>query len=269
MNKTTPIVFAISFLLITTITNAADKGVINFNLGKSPVNDSPVQAVTLYGCNQVINSNLFWDTDNQIVGNIPYGWHKTESGKKYHVSRYYIASPPAFRKGSPPSSSKQQPYIGLVTPDTFTFEGKKPGQIVYFDYRILEPTYLDFVSIDYQHKNDHGDSCASLGVDLIPVNTQCENFPWRNGALGASGIGEITQDSNRVFLPLKGEAKQPLQCKVTILDDILLDHKVFIATKNGKKKKTVSLTKYHEHDNSIKLICLKRDEEERPAGCKL
>lgn len=260
---------AISSVLFST-TSIADSsnGIINFNLGQSPVSDSPVQPVSLFGCNTVVNSDLFWGSENQVVGDIPYGPHTSESGKDYIVSKYYIASPPAFRKGSKPNSKKQQPFIGLVTPDRFSFTGKKPAQIVYFNYRILKPTYLTFVTMDYHHQNTEGDTCKSLGADLIPVNTQCSDFPWRNGAQGASGIGDMTQKNNLVFLPLVGHQQKPLQCDVTIIDDIILDYDIYFEKSDGSKSKTASLTKYHNADKAMKLICYKRAENDIPIGCR-
>lgn len=265
--RTIQLPLMIGILLLVAAVNAADSGIVNFNLGRSPIEDSPVQPVTLYGCNKVVNSNLFWNTDNQIVGHIPYGKYVSKSKKPYYVSKYYIASPPAFRKGEKSNSKKQQPYIGLVTPDSFTFHGEKPAQIVYFDYRILNPTYLTFVSVDYQHNNDKGETCEDLGVDLIPVNTTCADFPWRNGALGASGIGEITQKNNDIFLPLRKKGSLPLQCDVTILDDILLDFEIFFMSKNSGKTKTVSLTEYHKRNKELKLLCFPRGKNNIPSGC--
>lgn len=267
MKKIIQTLFVFSSFLLITIANAANTGVVSFNLGQSPVSDSPVQPVTLYGCNKTVNTDLFWDAENQVVGNLPYGWHQSESGKRYYVSQYYMASPPVFRKELKSDSTKKPPYIGLVTPDTFVFKGEKPAQIVYFDYRILEPTYLTYVPVDYRYKNENGDSCTSLGVDLIPINTQCENFPWRNGSLGAAGIGDITEKSHRIFLPLKGEEEKALQCKATVLDDILLDHEVYFSGEGGEKKKTISLTDYHNRNNTIKLMCFRRPENVKPSGC--
>lgn len=252
---------------ITPSCNAATTGLVNFNLGESPVSDSPIQAVTLYGCNEVIHSDLFWETDNQIIGNIPYGWRESESDKPYYISKYYIASPPVFRKESAPDAMRQRPYIGLVTPDNFIFNGNKPARIVYFDYRILQPTYLTHVAVDYDGENNDGLSCKDLGVDGIPVNTQCEDFPWRNGAEGAAGIGEVTAQNNRIFLPLAGEQKTPLQCKVSILDDIILEHDIYFVTSDGKKTKTTDLTLHHNDGKAIKLICYQRPAGNRPPGC--
>jgi len=266
-------------LFMFTNAYAGDSGLINFNLGKSPVSDSPVQPVSLFGCNETINTNVFWDTNNQIVGDIPYGKRRSKkSDKEYFVSKYYIASPPASRhqqksnskKSNSKNSKQKPPYIGLVTPDRFTFHGKKPAQIVYFDYRILKPTELKFVSIDYHHKNNAKNTCASLGVDSIPVNTQCSDFPWRNGALGASGIGDITKQSNRVFLPLIGEGKEkkPLNCTVSILDDIMLDHDVYFLDKDKRQVRTQSLTEHYINNQDMTLVCYRRDKKDIPIGCR-
>lgn len=270
MKKITRVLLTNVLLLVVTNVNADEPAMVNFNLGKSPIENSPVQPVTIYGCDNVVKSNLFWDTNNQVVGNIPHGNFVSNSGKPYYVSKYYISSPPAFRKGSIPSSIAQQPYLGIITPNTFTFKGEKPAQIVYFDYRILNPMYITDIPVDYQHENVNGDTCKSLHVNLIPVNTECKDFPWRNGALGASGIGEITKNNKFVFLPLREEGKNPLQCSVTILDDIVLDYDIYFMTHNNKRSKTVSLTEYYNNNgqnNKIKLLCFRRDENEIPTGC--
>lgn len=261
------ITLSILTLSFTTTISSAESGIVNFNLGKSPVNDPPVQSATLLGCNTVVNTDLFWNTDNQIVGNIPYGEQKTESGTPYHVNKYYVVSPPAFRKGSAPNSDKQRPFIGLVTPDRFTFRGDKPAQIVYFDYRILKPTYLTHVQVDYSHKNNNGNSCTDLKVDLVPINTHCKDFQWRNGALGGAGIGTTTQANNKIFLPLEGEKKTPLHCEVTILDDILLEHKIHFVSSSGEKTKTADLTQYHKNNEQLKLVCETRPANALPPGC--
>lgn len=257
------------FQLSSVSTYAQGTGLVNFNLDKSPVANSPVQPVMIFGCNQTINTNLFWDTNNQIVGDIPYGHQQSDSKKNYFISKYYIASPPVYRHSSNSKPSKQKPpYIGLVTPDNFTFTGEKPAQIVYFDYRVLKPTNLTFVEMDYHHKNENNQTCAKLGVDSIPVNTQCSDFPWRNGALGASGIGDITRESSKVFLPLVGEKNKPLNCTVTILDDIMLDHDVYFLDKDNKTVRTQSLTEYHQKNEGMKMVCYERAKTDIPINCR-
>ena len=258
----------IACVVSTTSAENDHKGIVSFNLGESPVSNSPVQPVTLYGCNQRVDSNLFWGAENQVVGNIPYGNYTSGLGKDYYVSKYYISSPPVFRKGLKNNSKKQQPFIGLVTPDSFSFTGAKPAQIVYFDYRILESTHLDFISVNYDSKNKGKNSCSTLGVDLIPLNIHCPDFPWRNGGVGASGIGDITQKNNHVFLPLIGDDKKPLQCNVSILDDIVLHHDIYFLEEDGSKHKTVNLTKHYLNKKDINLVCQTRKKSDTPFGCQ-
>jgi len=139
---------------------------------------------------------------------------------------------------------------------------------VYFDYRILKPTYLKFIAADYSYTHPEGKSCKSLGVDAIPLNIQCSDFPWRNGALGASGIANITRENNKVFLPLLEKDSKPLQCSVSILDDIILDHDIYFSGNDNKKTKTINLTEYHHKSAQMKLMCFKRQPNDIPSGCK-
>jgi len=252
-----------AILAISIRAQTSQTGIVSFSLAHSPVANSPVQPVILMGCNNtVVNTNLFWNSENQVLGNVPYGNHKSDSGKSYYISKYYIASPPVYRK----SPDKQNPFIGMVIPDRFTFQGEKPAQIVNLDYRILNPTYLHSIPVDYNYMHN-GKSCKSQKVNLIPINTQCKDFPWRNGALGAAGIGQLSHNpSSTAFLPMLKKNKDPLQCKVTILDDVMLDFEVFFASKDGKTK-SLNLTKLYEQSESMKLICIPRSPTDVPAGC--
>ena len=122
-------------------------------------------------------------------------------------------------------------------------------------------------------------SCGDLGVDLIPLNIRCKDFLWRNKpstgsireAKGASGIGRLKNEKgqNQVFLPSYGpNGEDCLDCTITILDDILLNHEVFFATEDGFSK-TISLTDFYKkngHEMPIPLAC--RPRFELPAGCK-
>lgn len=254
---------AFGMLLATQNLIASDSGIVNFNLGKSPFAGSPPQPVTLYGCNTVIHSDLFWDSANQVVGGIPYGW---QSDNSYYVSKYYMSSPPAF------SDDQSAPvYLGLVTPDRFTFEGMRPAQIVYFDYYILKPMYYTNIPVDYTHKPKGKKSCAELGVDIIPMNTSCADYPWRNGALGASGVGHManTKEKRNVVLPLLEQGKDPLQCATAILDDIILNFDISFALPDGTTSKTVNLTDYFapRKNKTLALQCLPRVED-IPTGCR-
>ena len=241
-------------------------GVINFNANPSPVEGVTRHQVTLYGCNTKIDTTVDWGRDNQVLAFIPYGQRqaKTEQSEKpYYVSKYYLVSPPL----PVPKNSSEPTNIGLLTPDTFQFKGSKPVQIVNLDYNILQPTYLHFVPVEFDQQ-----SCGQDQIKELPVNIQCPNFPWFNGGEGASGIAVIENDSNSsVFIPtldVKGE--QPLQCSVTLLDDIMLEHEIYI--KNQKQNpKTINLTEFyltHGINKSIQLACKPRPSEQLPIGCQ-
>jgi hypothetical protein len=244
---------------------AASSAIINFNLGPSPVGGTTVQPVRLYGCNNtIVNSQLFWGSQNQALSDIPYGQFKSKTGKPYVVAKYYISSPEVLN----PHSEQKPAYIGLVTPDHVTFHGAKPARIVSLDYRILHSVYLRNVPVNFNYKY-HGKSCAEQGVTLIPIKTQCKNFLWNDGALGASGIGQLsTHPVSTAFILTRKKNKDPLDCRVTLLDDVMLNHEVFFATKNGMVK-TIDLTKLYNESKPMELICIPRKITDIPAGCRV
>ena len=179
---------------------AQQAGFINVSVGRSPTIADTPQPITLFGCNnQQVETDVFWDTQNQVVGNIPYGERISSFGKPYFLSKYYVASPPAWRG----TDNHADPYIGLVIPDRFQFIGDAPAQILYLDYRILKPTYLKNIPVDFNYQQGELPSCRSQGVTQIPINTSCSDFPWRIGAKGAAGIGQLTDTGGTsVFCPL-------------------------------------------------------------------
>lgn len=238
-------------------------GVINFNVGSSPTNYKPPQPVTLFGCNNTtFNTTVNWDTNNQVVVGVPYGFFSSESGKNYFVSKYYIASPPAYRS----ATDKQHPVLGLVTPDRFVFLGKQPAQIVNLDYKILKPVYLHDVPVDFNYEEEGRKSCSKQKVTSIPINTVCKDFPWNIGTEGASGIGQLSSDGGTAFLPLLKKESEPLNCDVTLLDDVVLDHQVYFSSGRGLTK-TVNLTELYKASQSMKLVCIPRERNDVPAGC--
>ncbi|WP_338292921.1 hypothetical protein [Planctobacterium marinum] len=253
------------------ITETSQHGILNVDVGRSPTIDDVPQPVELYGCNNtVVATQVYWDTQNQVVGEIPYGLRISDSGKEYKVSKYYVVSPPAWRNKNQTENAaakkEAQPFIGLVTPDNFTFKGNKPAQILNLDYRILMPTYLENVPVDFNYAEDEILSCAEQGVVSIPINTDCSDFPWRAGAEGASGIGVLNTSGSTAFLPTLKKNKEPLQCTTTLLHDIMLEHKVFFATEAGLTD-TINLTQYHAEQKTMNLVCLPRAKNDVPAGC--
>lgn len=253
---------------------------VNFNLGASPVPDPGTQEVTLFGCNTIVRKEkLVWDEKNQILEDVPYGFQEAEDGRIYYVSKYYMASPPVIQQTETKAQKKDSTvHIGLVLPDRFTFFGEKPVQITHLDYTILEPVYLNFVNVDYHYDDGINPTCGELGVNLVPLNIQCDDFRWLNknatagirDAQGASGIARIYNkpQQHQVFLPSYRKEGDFLDCGLTILDDILLDHEVFFATEQGLVK-SIDFTEFYEDspvlNKDIKLAC--RVREIPPAGC--
>jgi len=258
-------------------------GYINFTLNSNSLKKNSSQAIHLYGCNTsftidsaaVFNPEnkfykkqaLHWNTKNQVVNNIPFGHQKdTINGKDFYVSKYYIASPPVVNKSAGIFD------IGLITPDEFTFKGDKPSQMVYLDYNILKKMKIEYFPINYSKSFD------KLNINLVPFKVECKDFPWTNkknikNAKGASGIGALNRKKNidSLFLPYyfdKKKNKKILDCKVTILNDILLDHKILFVHPDGKKSETINLKDYYNSNyksTKIKLKAFKR--RKQPCGC--
>ena len=265
--------FVAATFIATVVQAQEDKsGLINFNIGKPPVDNYSPQPVTLFGCNNTIfKSEISWDTPNQVIGNIPYGHRESKlkkSKKPYFISKYYVASPPSY----PVGKNKNFGYLGLVTPDHFVFQGDRPAQIVNLDYRILESTYFGNIPVDFNYPKGPT-SCKGRGVTSIPLNIECKNLPWKNGAKGGSGIAHLKwdKDGSSTFLPfLDKNKKHPLQCSATLLDDVMLDHEVYFSFDNIQTK-TVNLAneykRLHGTKQEIKLICVPRGPLDIPKGC--
>jgi len=259
-------------------------GYVNFSLGKTTLPHAKTQNLSLFGCNTNITMDskywngpdgFQWEKANQVLSDIPFGYKKdTVTGGLYYVSKYYIASPPVFKEGGQNDPTTLYD-IGIVTPDQFTLEGKKPVQMVYMDYNVLEPMYIKYIDIEFDSSFD------KLGVDFVPFQVECSDFPWRdisgiNGAQGASGIGSFTKDSTnigRLFLPYyyntDSEGKKPtvivpkyLDCEVTLLNDILFHYEVFFMV-NGKQYTTINLKDHQNEKISFHAVY----REELPSGC--
>lgn len=272
--------YAWPILLTLTFCNLAcaqpqNTGKLSVNAGTSPGDGNLPQPITLFGCNnEMVNKVVGWDKRNQLLKEIPYGPRKSLSGKEYFLGKYYVASPPAYRG----KNNKAYPFIGLVVPDRFRFHGDTPAQILNLDYEILEPTYLQDIPVDFTYSNGVVTSCAAQGVTSIPINTQCADFPWKNGAAGAAGIGYLQQPikstnnnpgqkGSTAFLPLLQKRSQPLHCTATLLDDVMLDHQVFFE-RHGELTKSVNLTDIYVKKETMNLVCLPRPVEDIPSGCR-
>lgn len=266
-------------------------GYVSYSLGKAPKNNEHNrQELSLYGCNQEVTTkttfwndsiNLQWNTPNQLLQGVPFGWQKEGSNDTaYYISKYYQASPPVFPKGF---DGTQAVTIGLVIPDRFTFFGEAPVQKVFLDYEILEPVYLNMLHVNYDFVNKEGNTCGGLGANLIPLNIECKDFRWNDlngikGAKGASGIARIKNDSvknRQVFLPsYQPKGEECLDCTLTILDDIMLHHDVLFIV-DGKPTKTINMTDFYKahvykkqkgDTSKIDLSCTLRTTP--PPGCQ-
>jgi hypothetical protein len=111
----------------------------------------------------------------------------------------------------------------------------------------------------------------------VPLNVECNNFAWREGgpspdARGASGVARLKNDSmnRQVFLPSYDSSANYLDCRIRILDDIMLKYGVSFLTKKGDSVKSIGLTQYYTNKvikgTAIQLVCKKRTV--LPAGCK-
>jgi hypothetical protein len=260
-------------------------GYVSFSLGKSPVQPAQQQELSLFGCNTQLStrsllnsdgkSNLSWNKEDQVM-QVPYG-HRKNGNKEYYVSKYFMASPPVMQiMDAAPNKKDTLANIGLVVPDRFTLFGEKPVQRVYLDYNILEKVYLNYVKVSYDYKASPKDTtCRDLGVDLVPLNIQCVDFPWDStkaikGAKGASGIGRLRiNSSEKVFLLSRQKGEDFLNCGITILDDILLNHEVSFSHADGSESKSLNLTDFYEnsdHKGVIQLSCKSRTS--LPSACK-
>lgn len=263
-------------------------GYVNFNLGTSTLKHDTYHQISLYGCNTSIvangkigkgnNKGYKWNQANQVLSDVPFGRQvDTATGDTFHISKYYIASPPVFKKASAGVVDSNVRYdIGLVIPDQFILEGEKPVQLVYLDYSVLQPMYIKYIEVVFDS------SFQELGVGFVPFKVEASNFPWipsKNtpGASGATGVGALNRDTTnkgRLFLPYYytkdaalhqdvDSSQQYLDFQVTILNDILFHYEVFFVV-DGVPTKTINLKE--NQNKKISFHCVYR--EELPCGCK-
>ncbi len=263
----------------------ASTGYINFNVQSNSQKSTASQPLSLLACNTRITTadsaywhgskGLRWDSINQVLSGIPFG-HQThaKTNKRYYISKYYIASPPVFNKTNAGKTNTLYD-IGLVTPDEFVLRGEKPAQLVYLNYDVLEQMYIKYFDVKFDA------SFKRLGHSLVPFKVECNDFPWTDkkqlpGAKGASGIGALDMNATtaqRLFLPyyFKNPATTDttyLDCQVTILNDILLDHEIYFIVKGKHKNDTLStinLSNYKNTKDTIELYCKFR--KDLPCGC--
>ena len=264
-------------------------GFINFNLGRSTFKHKTQQSLSLIGCNTNITldsklwkgskKGLVWGKENQIVPGIPSGAQVDSiTGETFYVSKYYMASPPVVSQHKSFANDPSAVFdIGIVTPHRFTFEGDKPVQDVYMKYNILKPVHIEFFEVNYDASFDE------LGVDFIPFNVQCNDFPWLDTksikkAKGASGIGSVTKSKSSksgFFLPYYYKTpkdtttKTFLDCEVTLLNDVLYHYEVFFMIDGIKlDSPTLNLKEYYELFGNIPITLCCEYREELPCGCQ-
>ncbi len=250
-------------------------GTVNFSLGSPTLKPAHKQTVSLYGCNTRItidgthwsaSDSLEWGMPDQILNSIPFGPnYDTASKKTFYVSKYYIAAPPVIEK--------PRFNIGKVIPDRFTMDVENQRQHIYFDYNRLILTQLKFVKVYYDQ------SFKNTGIKILPINIECDDFPWLDSTaahhIGASGIGDLQRDSSANFSGLilpyyyNDSTKTDstfLNCTITILEDIIPYHQVYFEVKGDSTFTTTKLNLTEFKDKSISLIST-GSKASLPCGC--
>jgi hypothetical protein len=285
--------FVISLLLCLLFSSAQSQnsyvpkntGTINFGLGNSTLPHGKYHQITLCGCNTNLTPSsvlwggpkkgFTWDTSNQILSDVPYGEQKdTLTNETFHISKYYIASPPVFQKLLQTKKEKDTLYdIGLVLPDTLSLSKEKTSQMVYLDYNLLKPIYIKYITVEFDSTFD------SLNIHFIPFRVVSSDFPWQDsevGSQGASGIGKFDRKSTdtaaQLFLPYYYEkasnadsTRKYLDFEVSFLNDILFHYEVFFLV-DGVPKSSINLKEYVVKGSKLQLTA--RYQKELPSGCK-
>ncbi len=237
------------------------------------INDS--QPLTIYACNNTtIKSSMRWK--KRVVRKIPYGW-QTKNGKRFYLSKYYIASPPvpnSFAVGKPLT-------LGVLSIDSFSILNAGENVNVFMDYKKLKPIELKDIAVNYSANADGEDSCLDKNVNEVPINIRCPSFEYTNNqgiglGKGIALLSRITDGKKlthlgKLFIPTNIQTKHPLEkCTVEILNDIILDQEVFFETNSGPKEKIDLTEAYHAYNNNdqeVYLSCRTREEGEIPTGC--
>jgi hypothetical protein len=253
------LLLVLSFNLHAEAINTPATGTVKFHADSLPGHDGQPQPINWFGCNPTNNGvgSVSWNGDS--ASRLPYG-PQSDGNKPYFAARYYLASPPV--PVQPPPG--QPTIIGLLKPDHFTFTSEPPVQDVTLDYTLLKPMHLQFVDIDYGN-------CKGK-VDIIPINTVCPKFPYKEGAPRlASGIGvlENKDGARKIFLPsVDAAGLSPLQCQATILNDIQLHYKISFRVEETLTE-TLDLTSWFKtHPKApVTLFCVEQNASYMPPGC--
>lgn len=282
---TTCFLFPFLFCSTTHAQNASPQGntgFINFNFGAATPSFSlgVYQKLSIFGCNTVITDSILTKpprkskdrSPNQVLSGVPSGWQVDNNTKeRYYVSKYYIASPPLMKI----VKSDTLYDLGIVTPDEFELIGDKPVQLVYMDYNVLKPLYIEYLPIEFD------DSFKNFDSATVPFQVECKGFSWLDtnglsGVKGASGIGYLKNNSKhkgKLFLPYyykegksaNDSVKVYLDCQVTILNDILFHQEMFF--KIGETLFTsINLKDYKDGKQTLKFS--REYKKELPCGCK-
>jgi len=253
----------------------ASTGTVNFTLGATTLPTTHAQTVSLYGCNTRITINgrnwnasdsLGWGKANQLLDSVPFGLQiDTITGDSFYISKYYIAAPPVI---DAPLFN-----IGKVIPDHFTFDAENQMQSVYFDYTRVKLMYVKFIKVIFDT------SFINTGITILPINIECNNFPWidsnKASEIGASGIGDLqvskSANFSGLFLPyyFNNEAHTDstfLNCEVTILDDIIPHHKIEFEV-NGKTTSRMTSINLSALKNDTITVVRSGPKLEMPCGC--
>jgi hypothetical protein len=257
-----------------------NKGFLSFNFGTTTFPPNKYQKVSIFGCNTILTDSVLTQNPhnskgrnpNQVLSGVPCGWQIDQGTKEsYYVSKYYIASPPIVKK----LMGDTLYDLGIVTPDEFDLIGDKPVQLVYMDYNVLKPLYIEYLPIEFDA------SFKNFDTATVPFQVECKGFPWLDtnglqGAKGASGIGYLKNNvmhTGRLFLPYyykegkstNDSVKVYLDCQVTILNDILFHQEVFFKI-DDTLFSSINLKDYKDRRQKLKFS--RKYKKELPCGCK-
>ncbi len=247
--------------------------------GAAPVKyESQTQPVTIYACNDTtVHHKISWNGKNRV--SVPYG-QRIEDGKRFFISKYYVASPPL-----PNSFAADEPLIlGVLSEDHFVMAKPEQNVDVFMNYTLLKPIELGFLSVDYAGVDNDNDlaNCVDQGVNFVPINIRCPSFEYTDGKAAGlgKGIAQLARksddggltDKGQLFIPLNLDTKLPLEgCTVEILNDIILDHQVYFGT-SQEHAQTLDLTYAYKAflngQEPVRLYCKTRPENEPAEGCQ-
>ncbi len=282
-------ILIIGLLISSGLANAAEERTVAFSgtiADKYKNEEQPVQVFTCDNYQQTPTFSLCWDGStspscvNTTEANENINDHQFKYGQTGDIflTKYYLASPPAPL----PSANGGPVVLGLLKPDDqFVLTENAEAIAINMDYTLLQAVYLSDITIDYKK----GFNCTAIQSCNIPVNTVCPIFPYDPSSGKKSGVGKgiglMSKDDNsqgKIFLPFTDRAlEKPLQCHVSILNDIIKDYTVHFVEHDGKNKPTttdkINLTNAYIQQNtpgsdySLSVVYTKRNPGEYGARC--